>query len=126
MVDLNGAAAARRAGYTEKSCRTTAVHILAEPEVQELLAAKMAERSQRTEVTQDWVLKEIKDIALAAKQSDDYSNALKGMELLGKHIGMFKTKVEHSGPDGGPIEQKTVIVDEKEVKAAIAKLNDEY
>lgn len=26
------------------------------------------------------------------------------LEALGRHLGMFKDKVEHSGPDGGPIE----------------------
>jgi hypothetical protein len=25
---------------------------------------------------------------------------------LGKHLGIFKERVEHSGPDGGPIEVK--------------------
>jgi phage terminase small subunit len=23
---------------------------------------------------------------------------------LGKHLGLFREKVEHSGPDGGPVE----------------------
>lgn len=26
------------------------------------------------------------------------------LELLGKHLGLFKERVEHSGPDGGPID----------------------
>lgn len=34
----------------------------------------------------------------------DAKSVLRGAELLGKHIGMFKEKIEHSGPDGGPIE----------------------
>lgn len=34
----------------------------------------------------------------------DAKSVLRGAELLGKHIGMFKDRVEHSGPDGGPIE----------------------
>ena len=29
---------------------------------------------------------------------------LSALEKLGKHLGMFKDKVEHSGPGGGPIE----------------------
>lgn len=34
----------------------------------------------------------------------DGSVANKALELLGKHLGLFKDKVEHSGPGGGPIE----------------------
>lgn len=29
---------------------------------------------------------------------------LNALEKMGKHLGMFATKVEHSGPDGGPIQ----------------------
>lgn len=32
------------------------------------------------------------------------TSVLKGAELLGKHIGMFKERVEHTGANGGPIE----------------------
>ncbi|WP_079218919.1 terminase small subunit [Herbaspirillum robiniae] len=223
LVDLNGAAAARRAGYTDKSCRTSAAHILADPKVQELLAAKMEERSHRVEITQDEVLKRLWAIGSAnpgelmqfrrtccrycygegheyqwtkgeyqraRQQADDDGKPIpdcsggfgfdpnkppvqgctecfgqghghvfledtrrlagpaatlfagvkqskeglevkthdqvEALKLVGQHLGMFKTKVEHTGPNGGPIEQKTVIVDEKEVKAAIAKLEREY
>lgn len=34
---------------------------------------------------------------------------MKGLELLGKHFGLFTDKVEHSGPDGKPIETKWTI-----------------
>ncbi|ADG20382.1 conserved hypothetical protein [Paraburkholderia atlantica] len=34
--------------------------------------------------------------------------------------------VELSGPDGGPVEQRTQIVDERKVKAALDKLQREY
>lgn len=35
-------------------------------------------------------------------------------------------QVELTGKDGGPVEQKTTVVDEKQIKAAVAKLEDEY
>lgn len=34
----------------------------------------------------------------------DAKSVLRGAELLGKHIGMFKERHEHTGKDGGPIE----------------------
>ncbi len=34
--------------------------------------------------------------------------------------------IELTGKDGGPVEQRTTVVDEKQVAAAVAKLEDEY
>ena len=35
-------------------------------------------------------------------------------------------QVELTGKDGGPVEQKTTVVDEQQIKAAVSKLEDEY
>lgn len=40
--------------------------------------------------------------------------------------GAFTNRREHTGVGGGPIEQKTVVVDGKEVAAAVAQLNGDY
>ncbi|KWO62568.1 DUF2280 domain-containing protein [Burkholderia territorii] len=37
-----------------------------------------------------------------------------------------KHRLEHTGRDGAPIENRTVVVDEQQVAAAVAKLEDEY
>ncbi len=34
--------------------------------------------------------------------------------------------IELTGKDGGPVEQRTTVVDEKQVAAAVAKLEDDY
>lgn len=38
----------------------------------------------------------------------DAKNVLRSAELIGKEIGMFKDRVEHTGKDGGPIETAEV------------------
>ena len=40
--------------------------------------------------------------------------------------GAFTNRREHTGAGGGPIEQKTVVVDGKAVAAAVAQLNGDY
>jgi hypothetical protein len=40
--------------------------------------------------------------------------------------GAFTNRREHTGVGGGPIEQKTVVVDETQVAAAVAKLQGDY
>ncbi|MHB0973944.1 MAG: hypothetical protein ACYC0P_06855 [Thiobacillus sp.] len=34
--------------------------------------------------------------------------------------------IELTGKNGGPVEQRTTVVDEKQIKAAVSKLEDEY
>ncbi len=57
------------------------------------------------------------DAVLVARYRYDGSVANKALELLGRHLGMFPTKVEHGGPDGGPIPVALM--------AAVAQLSDE-
>lgn len=33
----------------------------------------------------------------------EWQDSQKALELIGKHLGMFRERVEHSGPNGGPI-----------------------
>ena len=47
-------------------------------------------------------------------------------ENAGRHIGMLKQKVEITGKDGAPVEQKVTVIDENQVKAALDKLEEEY
>lgn len=149
IIDLNGAAAAVRAGYSERRARQTANDLLALPAVQEAVQAALAARSERTEITQDRVLQEFAKIGFAdirriftpgggllspADMDDDTSATIASVEVvtratgekdedgrtiiehvhkikswdkvsaltqLGRHLGMFTDKVEHSGAIGG-------------------------
>ncbi|KVC26914.1 terminase small subunit [Burkholderia pseudomultivorans] len=63
LVDLNASAAARRAGYSEKTARVIADENLTKPAIQAAVAAAMKVRSERTHITQDRVLRELSRIA---------------------------------------------------------------
>lgn len=52
----------------------------------------------------DIVLTETPDGQVAPAYVFNSTSVLKGAELLGKHIGMFKERHEHTGANGGPIE----------------------
>ncbi|WP_161793198.1 terminase small subunit [Bordetella avium] len=66
LVDLNGAKAAVRAGYSERSAKQIACAMLGKPEVVEAIAAAKARRRERVEVDQDAILRSL----LAADQAD--------------------------------------------------------
>ncbi|MCO2636840.1 terminase small subunit, partial [Pseudomonas aeruginosa] len=55
LCDLNASAAARRAGYSEKTANEQGARLLAKVSVQEAVRAAMTDRRERTHVTQDRV-----------------------------------------------------------------------
>ncbi|MGE0797298.1 MAG: terminase small subunit [Lautropia sp.] len=59
LVDLNGTAAAIRAGYAESSAGKRARQILARPHVARAVAAAMQERADRTYITADATLRQL-------------------------------------------------------------------
>lgn len=55
-------------------------------------------------IDREWVMARLQENALKAAEQEDYGPSNRALELLGKELGMFKDKVEHSGPNGGPIQ----------------------
>lgn len=63
LVDLNASAAARRAGYSERTADAIGRENLGKPTVAAAVRAAMQARQQRTEVNADWVLKRLAQLA---------------------------------------------------------------
>ena len=125
LIDLNQTQAAMRAGYSAKTARSQAAQLLTKLNIQEAIQERMNYRSERTQIDSDFVLhgiaKNIKRCEQAEPVRDrqgelvyvttetgelapaykyDATNALKGYELLGKHLKLFTDKVDHSSSDG--------------------------
>lgn len=91
LVDLNATQAAARAGYknAEKGRQ-----LVTNGNVSAAIQKAKAERQKRTEVTQDYVIEKLKEIAdkpaSDCTESDlKYANKLKALEMLAKHTGVF-------------------------------------
>jgi len=95
IIDLNGARSAVAAGYAASSARVRACQLLKKPYIKERIAKEMAARSNRTYITADYVLRNIQEIAVEARSIGEYAQALKGLELLGKHLKLFTDVSEH-------------------------------
>lgn len=65
LVDLNGADAVRRAGYSHVGAKAEASRLLARPNIAAAIAAAMAERAQRVSISADAVLTRLWAIATA-------------------------------------------------------------
>ena len=59
LIDLNATQAAIKAGYSEKTARSVGSENLTKPDVAAAIVAAQKNRSERTEVTQDYVLTSI-------------------------------------------------------------------
>lgn len=59
LVDLNATAAAKRAGYSDKTACEQATRLLANVKVQTAIQDAKKARQERTEITQDMVIREL-------------------------------------------------------------------
>lgn len=175
LVDLNATQAAIRAGYSRATARAIGHELLTKPNIAAAVAAGQDERSRRTEITADRVLKELAKIGfsdirkavrwaaqpvdaaadaeeeleaqphggalkrsrlplvnvvelVASEEIDDdtaaaiseVSQTQAGLKIklhdkraalvdIGKHLGMFTDRVEHSGPQGGAIQTESKV-----------------
>lgn len=136
LVDLNATQAAIRAGYSAKTANEQGSRLLANVSVQKLIQERMDKRSERTEITADYVLKTIQDTIERCSQAKpvfdksgkpvlivneeeqtivpmyafDPSSVLRGAELLGKHLKLFTDKTEVTGKDGKDLPQSAPIL----------------
>lgn len=63
LIDLNATAAAKRAGFSEKSAMEQGYALINKPHVMAKISELKTKRSERTEINADWVLKQLALIA---------------------------------------------------------------
>ena len=119
LIDLNATQAAIRAGYSAKTAMEQGYQLLQNPSVSTALSEAVAARSERTQINADYVLRQAVKLHERCMQEvepftdrkgehihDEKGNPLyvfnatgaaKGLELVGKHVGVqaFKDRVEH-------------------------------
>lgn len=93
----NQAEAARRAGSKAKDPRKVADNTLRVPRVAKAVEAARAKVASKLEITAEKVLEDLETARKGAMGSGQFGAAIKASELQGKHIGMFKERVEVSG-----------------------------
>lgn len=102
LIDLNATQAAIRAGYSEKTAEQTASRLLTNVKVQEYIEKRKKDRIERTEITQDDVLKELAIIAFST--ATDYAEVIE-KDLMVEVDGKLIPALDAAGQ---PIKYKTV------------------
>lgn len=102
LVDLNATQAAVRAGYSAKYANTNAFKLLQNTAIKEYLQKRQQDRTTRTEITQDFVLRELMDIA--SVNATDYARVVEKNatgEVNGQIIQLYDA-------EGNPVMYRTV------------------
>lgn len=98
-IDFNATAAAARAGYSTKS-RTLAHTVLHQPRVAAAIEKAKAKLTKNTEITVERLRDEFWKMYNDANVQDTVR--ISALTQLGRHLGMFVDKTEHSAKFDGP------------------------
>lgn len=117
LVDLNATQAAIRAGYSERTAYSQGARLLKNVEIHARIEELKKTRADRLNLDAYWVLKRLMEVSDRSMQAEpvmefdhelgemvetgefrfDSTGANRAAELIGRHLGMFTNKVEHSG-----------------------------
>ena len=111
-IDYNGTQAAIRAGYKEESARQQASRLLTLDEILERIRELQADQVKRLGISQDYVVLQLLETYKCCREPSpvmrydpstgemeetgmyqfDSKGALRALELIGKHLGMYDRK----------------------------------
>lgn len=109
LIDLNATQAAIRAGYSAKTANEQGARLLANVSVQAFIDEGKKQRSAKTGITAERVLTGIMGVIERCEQAVpvldeegketgewkfESGSALRGYELLGKHLKLFTERIE--------------------------------
>lgn len=118
LIDLNATQAAIRAGYSPKTANEQGARLLVNVSISAAIKEAQQERQKRTLVTQDDVIRGLLTEAEWQGEGSSHSARVSAWAHLGKHLNMFTDKIEHTGPNGGPIDLSLKVVFENDGEAS--------
>ncbi len=96
LIDGNATRSAIAAGYSAKTAYAAGSRLLKHVQVDTEINKQVNKRSEKLELTADYVLGSIRDIAERCKLTMPMA-AIKAYELLGKHLKLFTDVTEERG-----------------------------
>jgi len=95
LVSLNATKAAIDAGYSKKRASEIGYQLLQKTTIKEAIEKAMEERAIEVKRTAQDVFRDIIKVTEDAASEKNYSAALKGLELQGRHLSMFDSKLNN-------------------------------
>ena len=94
MVDMNGAAAAVRAGYSRKTSRAIACELLTKPDIQAGLQSRGAALARELEITRAGVVKGFMDAFEMARADRQPSVMVSSLAAVAKLLGLYAVETK--------------------------------
>ena len=103
VQDCNAAAAAQRAGYSQRTARNAGYRLLQRADVQDAVAQAQAEIERGLIDSAEQVRRDLVRYCAGAEDDRNWSAMGKLVELRAKIHQMLTDRIEHTGAGGGPI-----------------------
>ena len=94
MVDMNGAAAAVRCGYSPKTSRAIACELLTKPDIQAEMQARGAALARELEVTREKVVRGLLDAFEMARADRQPGVMVSSMAAVAKLLGLYAVETK--------------------------------
>jgi phage terminase small subunit len=94
MVDMNGAAAAERSGFSKKTSRAIACELLTKPYIQAELQARGAALARELEITREGVVRGLLDAFEMARTDRQPSIMVSAMAAIAKLLGFYAVETK--------------------------------
>jgi len=120
----NGTEAARLAGFkgTPASLKVTASRLLTNANVQALVQEAVTKASTKRVLTAAERRELLSDWATQASEPADLRDRIAALKELNAMDGLHVKKLEHSGPNGQPINTVLAAIPEDEIRKRLAEL----
>ena len=122
-VDLNATQAAARAGYNAATAAQQASRLLRNVKVQEALNSTRDLISTRLELSIEGILLQLSESVEEARAAGQFSSAVRGLELIGKHLRMWGTHANI--PPSSPIAEANSTEDSRTDAERIQEFTDD-
>ena len=89
LKDLNATQAYIRAGYAERGANVNAARLMANDSIAAAVEKAQGKLAETADIDAAQIIKDLQKLSKDAAEAGQYSAAIKGKELVGKHAGMF-------------------------------------
>ena len=98
LIDLNATQAAIRSGYSKNSAKEIGCQHLTKLNIQEYIQELKNKRSERVQITQDDIARDLIEIKDACKKLNP-AVAIKALDQLAKHVGFYEADNKQKDDD---------------------------
>ncbi len=106
----SGTEAAKQAGYAEKGAHVTACRLLKKPKIETEIIRQREIGAERANIKPEDVINRILQDIDGARESKNWTAAMKGNDMLGRRLGMWKDSLEIKPPDDSDHHQNLAVL----------------